>query len=365
MTLASLRDDAAADDDSAANSAPSSWRREILSAESGALFRDAKCGLVLGCGPFRTSATRPESEPAFYVNDYELSDPLPWKIPSRLLSFPSPSPGDLPPAPAVHWHPAEREPFEAVFADIKRQLSLGTIRKTVPALAERGEMAPHADPRDWVCRAASSPPLMHPYAYWEGERGFAGFSPEYLFQVEGKQLSTMALAGTAPPDDEERLLSDAKEIAEHEIVVEALANRLSPHGELTRGKRTTHRLGTLTHLLTRLSLKTPEERDPGCWIRLLHPTPALGPEPRTETTLHRLLEWRARLGCPPVFGAPFGFSCDTHTEMVVVLRGVAWQGRQLALTAGGGIVEQSVAEREWQEFALKRASIKRLFGIPL
>lgn len=345
--------------------APNAWFHEILSAESGALFRAGEQGLVLGCGPFRASATRPRNEAAFYVNDYELSDPLPWKIPSRLVTFPEIPPEELPAPPTVTWQPPERGPFDAVFAEIKRQLHAGALRKTVPALAERGELAPGSDPRAIACRVAAGAAHMHPYAYWEGENGFAGFSPEYLFRAEGKHLATMALAGTAPPEEEARLLGDAKEIAEHEIVVEALARRLAPHGTLTRGQRTTRRLGSLTHLLTLLTLETPEERDPQFWIHLLHPTPALGPEPRNQITLRQLLEWRAQLGCPPVFGAPFGFSQGTRTEMAVVLRGITWAGRHVDLTAGGGIVEQSVGEREWREFALKRASIKRLFGLPL
>lgn len=342
---------------------PPVWKQAILTAESGALFRDGERGLLLGSGPFTSSATRPQGEAAFYVNDYALSDPRPWKIPSRLVPLEAPAPGELPPAPAVAWDPPRRETFETVFADIKRHLSLGDIQKTVPALAEHGTLAPGADPREFVCRVAAGAPFMHPYAYWQGGRGFAGFSPEYLFQANGARLMTMALAGTAPRGEESRLQNDAKEIAEHEIVVEALSRRLSPHGILTRRERTTRPLGSLTHLLTLLKLETAEEQPPEFWIRLLHPTPALGPYPRTAATLGQLMAWRAELGCPSVFGAPFGFSSGRRTEIAVVLRGLVWANRHVELTAGGGIVAGSNAEGEWREFALKRASIKHLFGL--
>ena len=41
-------------------------------------------------------------------------------------------------------------------------------------------------------------------------------------------------------------------------------------------------------------------------LRKMHPTPALGPHPRTSETLNSLREWRERLHAPVHFGAPFG-----------------------------------------------------------
>ena len=69
---------------------------------------------------------------------------------------------------------------------------------------------------------------------------------------------------------------------------------------------------------------------PGELLRRLHPTPALGPLPRTDATMRRLLEWRERLGCPPAFGAPFGLWDHGRFDAVVAIRGVWWDGKRTA-----------------------------------
>ncbi len=335
-------------------------RRAIFAEETGALFRDSDRGLLLGCGPFEAAAEPPIDQTAFYVNDYELSDPKPWKIPSRLEVLPVPE--EQPPFPPILWEQPDEGAFLAVIDEIMSSLRAGAIEKTVPALGETGRLA-SGDPREFACRAAGAPAPLQPYAFWEAGRGFAGFSPEYLFQLRGRTLTTMALAGTAPSADASRLLGDAKEIAEHQIVADAIARRLSPHGNLGMGARRIRSLGPVSHLFTPIRLEAREELPPDFWIRLLHPTPALGPQPRTAPTLAQLKEWRARLNCPPVFGAPFGIARGGSVDIAAVLRGVTWKGDTVTLTAGGGVVAASSAEGEWREFGLKRASVKALFGL--
>lgn len=335
-------------------------RAAVYSLESGALFRDEERRLLLGCGPFRASAEPPSDETAFYVNDYALSDLKPWKIPSHLeiLSVPA-EPAS---SPSVCWDSIDEGAFHDVFGEIMQRIRSGEIVKTVPALAERGQLTA-GDPRAFVCRAAGASRVQYPYAFWEHGRGFAGFSPEYLFRLRGCHLETMALAGTASSSRAEQLRTDAKEIAEHQIVAEAISRRLAPFGLLEKGERRIRALGPVSHLFTPIRLRTEEAHPPDFWIRLLHPTPALGPQPRTEATLEQLTAWRKRLGCPAVFGAPFGMSHEGRTDIAVVLRGVSWEGNAVSLTAGGGIVSGSTPEGEWSEFALKRASIKSLFGM--
>jgi menaquinone-specific isochorismate synthase len=97
-------------------------------------------------------------------------------------------------------------------------------------------------------------------------------------------------------------------------------------------------------------------------LRRLHPTPALGPLPRTEATMRRLLEWRARLGCPPAFGAPFGLWDHGRFDAVVAIRGVWWDANDLRIPAGCGIIEASRLVNEWRELRLKREAVKRFLA---
>ena len=97
---------------------------------------------------------------------------------------------------------------------------------------------------------------------------------------------------------------------------------------------------------------------PESLIRRFHPTPALGPLPRTDQTMALLLEWRQRLGCPAEFGAPFGLWDQGEFHAVVAIRGVWWKKQELKLPAGCGIIEASRLVNEWRELRLKRESVK-------
>ena len=98
-------------------------------------------------------------------------------------------------------------------------------------------------------------------------------------------------------------------------------------------------------------------------IRRLHPTPALGPLPRTEETLKMLAEWRERLGCPTYFGAPFGLLRNGIFRAVVAIRSVHWNGCKIAIPSGCGVIEASRLVNEWRELRLKREAVKTVFGL--
>ena len=64
------------------------------------------------------------------------------------------------------------------------------------------------------------------------------------------------------------------------------------------------------------------------------------------------------------FGAPFGVEWpDGRAHCVVAIRNAQWNGPDVMIGAGGGIIEQSVLEREWAELQLKHAAVKRLLDL--
>lgn len=336
---------------------------DISTLTSGALIRHPSRGLLLGTGPFRESAAPPESGPAFYVNTFRLDDPQPWKIPAALHSIPEPE-GALPPAPEIRWAEPSPDAYAQVFAEIIEQIASGQLVKSVPATPQFGEMqAPHV-PRELILRAVNGSTVHYPYAWWTEQEGFCGATPETLFHQQGRRLATMALAGTARPEDEGVFINDDKEIREHEIVAGSILSRLSPYGSVTRTSRGVLNLDTLIHFVTHLTLEADAPMPPDHWIRLLHPTPALGSQPRTEKTLAQLDDWRSRLRCPAHFGAPFGFLEDGDFFCLVGIRSLYWQGQRLALCTGGGVVASSTLTHEWRELKLKRDTVRNSFQLP-
>ncbi len=122
-------------------------------------------------------------------------------------------------------------------------------------------------------------------------------------------------------------------------------------------------LERLVHFHSGIEVELSRERSIGRLVRILHPTPALGPLPRTEDTLAQLLAWRERLKCPPWFGAPFGLWRDGVFEALVAIRMVVWEGREVRIPSGCGVIEESRLVNEWRELRLKREAVRESFGL--
>lgn len=233
----------------------------------------------------------------------------------------------------------------------------GVFEKTVPVVTETGKSSASPGKTIQAAMIRQAAPL-YSYGWVHGDTGFAGATPELLFSLQDNQLETMALAGTARSEDQEVFAVDEKEIREHEYVAQTLVSKLLDLGTVRRCSREILDLGTIVHFLTLISLQLHGAQKPEALIRRLHPTPALGPLPRTVETLALLLDWRNRLGSPPEFGAPFGLWDQGDFHAVVAIRGVWWAQDELMLPAGCGIIEASRLVNEWRELRLKREAVK-------
>ena len=116
---------------------------------------------------------------------------------------------------------------------------------------------------------------------------FAGASPELLAAKSGDCFTSMALAGSKPLDEADLLLSDQKELAEHQFVVDHLRNRLEKAGAEIAPTDPAEilRLANIAHLSSRVSGST------SCGIlnlvETLHPSPAVAGVP-TDAALEFL-----------------------------------------------------------------------------
>lgn len=320
---------------------------------------------LVGFGPFRTTDVVPSRGAAFYCNDFGLTSPAPWWIPDRWETVPRGEAGrllgEMPAGLTCDWEPPDASAFAAVFQEISASIRAGAFEKTVPVVVERGRLA--ADPvHTLLALAAGSPEPLSGYGFSDGVSGFAGASPERLFSVSGGVLRTMALAGTARTEERDVLAVDEKEIREHEYVAQSLVSKLGDIGRVRRGPRVIMELGSIVHFHTPIEVELSGNESPDSLVRRLHPTPALGPLPRTPETLEQLIGWRRRLGTPEGFGAPFGAILDGQFHAIVAIRGVWWSGRDIVLPAGCGVIEASRLVNEWRELRLKREAVKARFG---
>jgi menaquinone-specific isochorismate synthase len=322
--------------------------------------------VVIGYGPFEPAVAPPADGVAFYVRDFSLEDPAPWKLPSRFERLNardfSARFGDGPQLDC-RWDALDAVPFSVVFQEIMASIHGGVFEKTVPVVTEKGFANQPPGPSILSAMARQPAPLQS-YGWAGPDSGFAGATPEQLFSLDGSMLETMALAGTARSEDRDVFAVDEKEIREHEYVAQTLVSKLLDFGKLERRSREILDLGPIVHFLTMIRVDLHARMTPDELVHRLHPTPALGPLPRTDGTVERLLEWRRRLGCPAGFGAPFGLWDKGRFDSIVSIRGVWWNGQQLSIPAGCGIIEASRLVNEWRELRLKREAVKRFLVLP-
>ena len=200
---------------------------------------------------------------------------------------------------------------------------------------------------------------------------FLGATPELLAKVDGRSLTTMALAGsigrgqTDKEDDQlgHALINSAKDRHEHQLVVMALLMRLaSITNKLEIAPQpAVYKLPNIQHLFSPVRAKLQTSMGILPIVERLHPTPALGGSPRHLAT--QFLQ-----EAEPVprgwYAAPVGW-IDAHLDGVfaVAIRSAVTQEKRAWLYAGGGIVADSEPTKEWDETALKFKPMLAALGI--
>ncbi len=193
------------------------------------------------------------------------------------------------------------------------------------------------------------------------EAAFIGASPELLVRREGAGISTVALAASTrrsadPAIDAhlgERMLHSAKDRSEHEFVARRIERSLRPHSVWVEAARepVVIQIANIQHLATPIRAQLAEPRSAFDVAGLLHPTPAVGGEPRGPA-LEAIAEleemdrgW---------FAAPVGWMDATEDgEFCVALRSALLRDRVAHLYAGAGIVADSDPAAELAETELK------------
>jgi menaquinone-specific isochorismate synthase len=332
-----------------------------------AFIQTAPHRLFVGWGPFEQLPFRRPERPAFYVTDFFLDDPHPWRHPTEWEELPVEEfaarvgEGE---ALRIDWQAAPNDEFARLFHSAQEAMGRGAFSKIVPIVFESGEAS--GDPRQWLINELTSlPGGMWAYGYSYHSHGMIGATPELLFRSERRGYATMALAGTRPVARAEELLKDAKELREHRFVVDDIVRRLAPFGNLELGPIGLMRLPNIAHLITPIYFAEngAEKMSFGEMIRRLHPTAALGVSPRNEAG-ERWLREADRGVKRRAFGAPFGLEREDHSALAVVaIRNVQWQGTSLRVGSGAGLLPESQLEREVEELRQKRAQVKALFGL--
>jgi salicylate biosynthesis isochorismate synthase/menaquinone-specific isochorismate synthase len=202
------------------------------------------------------------------------------------------------------------------------------------------------------------------------EGAFLGASPELLVRRRGAGASTVALAGStrrsADPavDDHlgEQLLRSAKDRSEQAIVVRRIARALRPHSVWVEAEDEPGliKVANIQHLATPIHAQLADPRSAVELAGLLHPTPAVGGEPRDRA----LAEIASREGMDRGwYAGPVGWmDAAEDGDFCVALRSALLRDRTAHLYAGAGIVADSDPAAELAETEVKLGALLPLLA---
>lgn len=252
---------------------------------------------------------------------------------------------------------AARAAWEALVEEALAAIRSGALHKVVVARGLEVRAAGPLDPRPALAALERRHPTCRIFCLrGDDEAWFLGATPELLCTVEGGELATEALAGTARIAEAPALLESAKDLREHRWVVEHLIGGLAPLTEqVTAPEQPRLReLADVAHLLTPVAARLKEGLGAGDVVTALHPTPAVGGVPGPEALRFLGAHEHLRRG---LYAGLVGLLGEGRAELAVALRSALLRGERARLFAGAGIVEGSRAEEEWRETELKAAAM--------
>ncbi len=291
-----------------------------------------------------------------------LNQPLkPSQPDERLPLHPSASPGFPQTSP--------KRSLKPLCVKIKQYITAGEAIQVV--LSQRLSQPTNAAPFEIYRALRTINPS--PYMFFLDFNDFhiIGASPEILVRVEDGMVMTRPLAGTRPrgktPDEdarlEQELRSDEKERAEHIMLVDLGRNdigRVSEPGtvevsELMEVERYSH----VMHLVTHVQGKLRRDMTAFDALRACFPAGTVSGAPKI-----RAMEIIAELEPEkrgPYAGAVGYFSFSGNMDMAIAIRTMVVKKGIAYVQAGGGIVYDSVPEREYEETMNKaRALLKAI-----
>lgn len=204
-------------------------------------------------------------------------------------------------------------------------------------------------------------PQCYNFAWKSGDAVFMGASPELLADVRGSTLRSNPLAGSirrgeGKAEDRklgERLMASDKDMEEHSLVVDDLAERLAPlTSQLDVPDRPVlKKMATVQHLSTEVAGTLTSGYGVMDVVGAIHPTPAVGGVPRQDAMA--FIREAEQIDRGWYTGGVGWMSGSGDGAIAIALRcGLVREGRT-QLFAGAGIVADSRPDAELRETRLK------------
>lgn len=263
---------------------------------------------------------------------------------------------------------SEREYKEKV-ESIKKEIIAGNLLQAVPSRRLQIECDNSALEIYRRLRAVNPSPYLFYIDF--GERQLIGSSPESLVRVRDGVASIRPIAGTRrrgknSSEDEElkaELLNDAKERAEHLMLVDLARNDLgrvctNASVEVTRFMEV-ELFSHVMHIVSDVQGKVAAGLKPIQVLRAAFPAGTVSGAPKISAIeiLSRIEKTKRRFYA----GAVGYIQSNGDLDFCIAIRCALKQAKVWSLQAGGGIVYDSNADREWEETNEKLRALRTIF----
>ena len=192
-------------------------------------------------------------------------------------------------------------------------------------------------------------------------------SPETLVRLQNGRLYTFPVAGSRPrgkTDDEDislerSLLSDEKELSEHNMLVDLGRNdlgRISKYDSVEVTKyMVIHRYSKIMHICSQVESNIRDDCDAMDAIESVLPAGTLSGAPKIRAC--EIIEEQEALP-RDIYGGALGYMDFTgNLDTCIAIRMAYKKGENVYVQAGGGIVADSVPKNEYEESANKAAAV--------
>ena len=264
------------------------------------------------------------------------------------------------------------------FANFHSHIENGEFTKIVLARCCREENHRHLSPVELFVKACRRYPRLFVSLFSTPRSGtWLMATPEALLQGDGKEWSTMSLAGTMvlqgsqldfdnPPSsdgqhDDKEIKWNVKNIQEQRYVSTYITERLEQvASDIEEKGPYTTRAGHLVHLRSDFRFTLPDTSQLGELLNALYPTPAVCGLPKDAARDFIIHNEFAPRQYYSGFAGPFYPEGDTH--LFVSLRCMRIEHDACSLFAGGGLLSDSDMDKEWHETECKMETMRGLLS---
>jgi anthranilate synthase component 1 len=264
-----------------------------------------------------------------------------------------------------------KQEFEKLVNRAKEYIRAGDIIQVVPS--QRFHTRLECEPFDVYRALRSLNPSPYMYYLNFDEIKLVGSSPELLVRCDNRIVETRPIAGTRPRGRDEaedkkfekELLADAKERAEHVMLIDLGRNDIGrvckPGSVKVTDFMFIERYSHVMHIVSNCRGILDKNKNAFDVLRACFPAGTVSGAPKVRAM--EIIDELENTKRSYYAGAVGYFSFSGNMDTCITIRTMLVKGKDAFIQAGGGIVADSIPSREYQETVNKAKAMVRAIEI--